>query len=202
MASISAPRRNQVATRRRRERLLDAVAWCVCDRGYHEATVDAVVARARTSKSAFYEFFGGKEAAFAALLEREGERVLRALDAAVREEGDPRRRAGAGIATFVRACTQDVSVARILLLESVGTSPLVEERRRALHARYAAVVREQIEAAAGRALVREDGIDFDVLAFAIIGAVNEAVVHLLEAGGDPERVIASLEHLVRKGLEA
>jgi AcrR family transcriptional regulator len=199
MASVSA-RRTRVATQRR-ERLLDAVSWCICDRGYHDATVDAVVARARTSKSAFYEFFPGKEAAFAALLEREGERVLRALTAAMKTERDPRRRAGAGIATFVRSCTRDVSVARILLLEAVGTSPLVEERRRALHARYAALVREQIEAAGGGAVVSEDGIDFDVLAFAIIGAVNEAVVHLLEAGGDAERVIASLEHLVNKGLE-
>ena len=197
--SVAAPRRARPGSDGRRERMLDAVARCFAERGYHETSVDAVVARARTSKTAFYESFSGKEAAFAALLEREGERLLHAVSAAVEAEADPLRRADAGIATFVRACARDATSARILLVESVGTSPLVEERRRSLHARFAAMVQAQIESLQPRGGAQPDA---ETLGFAVIGAVNEAVVHLLEAGGDPERVIVALEHLLGHGLIA
>jgi AcrR family transcriptional regulator len=187
---------------RRQDRLLDAVARCVARRGYHETSVDAVVAMARTSKSAFYASFPSKDAAFAALLEREGDRLLRAVAAAVNAELDAARRPGAGIATFVRACAADAATARILLLESVGSSPVVEERRRSLHARFAGLVRQQLEQVwrTDRASGARRGLDLDALSFAIIGAVNEAVVHLLERGGDPEPVIAVLEHMVAQTL--
>ena len=189
---------------RRQDRLLDAVARCVARRGYHETSVDAVVAVARTSKSAFYASFSSKDAAFAALLEREGDRLLCAVAAAVSTQSDATRRPAAGIATFVRACAADVAVARILLVESVGISPVVEAQRRSLHARFAGLVRDEIEQLweGGSVPSPLADLDVDALSFAIIGAINEAVFHLLERSGDPEPVIAVLEHIVRRTLPA
>jgi AcrR family transcriptional regulator len=195
-----AQQRRDALLGRHRRRILDAVAHCFAQRGYHETSVDQVVSRARTSKSAFYACFPNKETAFAALLEREGERLLHAVERAITEEPDPRRRARAGIATFVADCARNQATARILLVESVGISEAIEERRRALHARFAEMIRAQAETApSGNA--RTAGIDVEVLAYALVGAVNEAVVHLLETGeADAMPVVNTLDHLAARAL--
>jgi len=192
-------RRDALLTRHR-TRILDAVAHCFAERGYHDTSVDQVVSRARASKSAFYACFPNKETAFAALLEREGERLLHEVEIAVLQESDPRRRARAGITTFVTDCARHQATARILLVESVGISPAIEERRRALHRRFAELIRAQAEAAR-KAGTPATSVDLDVLAFALVGAVNEAVVHLLDSGGsDPAPVVEALGHLASRAL--
>lgn len=194
-------RRDALLSRHRR-RILDAVAQCFAERGYHDTSVDQVVSRARTSKSAFYACFASKETAFAALLEREGERLLHAVEQAVTAETDPRKRARAGITTFVTDCATHRDTARILLVESVGISPAIEERRRAVHSRFAGLIRAQAEEARA-AGIHAANVDLEVLAFALVGAVNEAVVHLLETGGtDPAPVLEALGHLAGRALQA
>jgi AcrR family transcriptional regulator len=183
-----------------RERILDAIGSLVAEQGYHETAVDDVVARARCSKSAFYLCFAGKEHAFAALLEREGERLLSAVVEAVSSETDPRRRVAAGVRTAMHGCAGDTTMARVLLIESVGVSATIEERRRALHARFAAMVLAQARTAAMREGSPLAGLDLETLAYAVVGAVNEAVVHLLESGGGVEPALRTVEHVVGSAL--
>ena len=193
-----AQQRREALIARHTGRILDAIAGCFADRGYHETSVDQVVQRARMSKSAFYACFPNKELAFAALLEREGERLLHAVEQAIVDEPDAGSRARAGIATFVADCAHNRAAARILLVESVGISPVIEERRRALHARFAEMIRVQAEAS-GRQPQR---LDLEVIAYALVGAVNEAVVRLLETGRrDPTPVVDALGHLATRALQ-
>jgi AcrR family transcriptional regulator len=56
-----------------RERLLHAMADLVSEQGYENTTVPQVVARARVSSNAFYEFFDDKTSAFVALCEQAAE---------------------------------------------------------------------------------------------------------------------------------
>jgi AcrR family transcriptional regulator len=182
-----------------RERILDAISTLVAEQGYHDTAVDDVVGRARCSKTAFYASFAGKEHAFAALLEREGERLLGAVVGAVSAETDPRRRVAAGVGTVVRGCVRDAATARILLIESVGVSTTIEECRRRLHARFAAMVLAQARVARADDALRAS-LDLQTLAYAVVGAVNEAVVHLLESGGDVDAAVRTVEHLVAGAL--
>jgi AcrR family transcriptional regulator len=184
---------------RHRQRILDAIAHCFAERGYHETSVDRVVQRARTSKSAFYACFPNKEQAFAALLDREGERLLHAVEQAFVDEPDDRRKARQGIATFVTRCAAARATARILLVESVGISPAIEETRRALHARFAEMILAQARA---RLQPPQAHLDLEVIAYALVGAVNEAVVRLLETHRtDPQPVVDALDHLAARALQ-
>jgi len=195
---LRARRRNDARLQKHRRRILDAVALCFAERGYHETSVDRVVQRARTSKSAFYAVFANKEQAFAALLDREGERLLHAVEQAIVDEPDDRRKARQAIATFVTDCAANRTTARILLVESVGMSPAIEETRRALHARFA----EMILAQARARLLAKVTLDLEVIAYALVGAVNEAVVRLLETGrSDPQPVVDALDHLAARALQ-
>jgi AcrR family transcriptional regulator len=192
-----ARQRHEATLQKHRARILDAVADCFAERGYHETSVDRVVQQARTSKSAFYAAFANKEQAFAALLDREGERLLRAVEQAIVDERDPRNQARRAIATFVTGCAANRATARILLVDSVGTSPAIEETRRALHARFAEMILAQARARLPRAAV-----DLEVIAYALVGAVNEAVVRLLETGRrDPQPVVDALDHLAARALQ-
>ncbi|HXA27474.1 MAG TPA: TetR/AcrR family transcriptional regulator [Candidatus Angelobacter sp.] len=191
--------RRDALLQRHRQRILDAVAHCFAERGYHETSVDRVVQRARTSKSAFYAVFANKEQAFAALLDREGERLLRAVEQAIVDEPDERNKARRAIATFVTGCAANRATARILLVESVGMSPAIEETRRALHARFAEMILAQARA---RTRPQPPQIDLEVIAYALVGAVNEAVVRLLETGRqDPQPVVDALDHLAARALQ-
>jgi AcrR family transcriptional regulator len=191
-----AQQRRDALLLRHRQRILDAIAHCFAERGYHETSVERVVQRARTSKSAFYACFPNKELAFAALLEREGERLLRAVEQAVVDEPDAARKARQGIATFVTDCAANRATARILLVESVGMSPAIEDTRRALHARFAEMILAQADTGPGAT------VDLEVVAYALVGAVNEAVVRLLETGrSDPTPVVDALAHLAARALQ-
>jgi AcrR family transcriptional regulator len=178
----------------RRQRLLEAALQLFSDMGFHDTSVDEVVAQARTSKSAFYEHFESKEDCFRVLLEQEGGALIHRVRVAAAEGGDHRDRTRRGIVTFVTRCANRSSVARLLLVESVGLSASIEAVRHRLHAEFAGLTEAEVRYAqehGDRALA---GIDPVVYGRAVVGAVNEAVSWFLETpdGGDPRDLAEQL----------
>jgi AcrR family transcriptional regulator len=180
----------------RRARLLDAALHLFAELGFHDTSVDEVVAQARTSKSAFYEHFESKEDCFRVLLQKEGGALIDAVHAAATEGADHRERLRLGISAFVNTCASRSRVARLLLVESVGLSPSIEEVRHALHAEFAGITESEVRYAQEHGDQALAGIDPAVYGRAVVGAVNEATSWFLEAGasGDPQ---ALADQLVR-----
>ncbi|HLQ61114.1 MAG TPA: helix-turn-helix domain-containing protein [Candidatus Acidoferrales bacterium] len=189
------PRTGAAALERREERrrrLLEASLRLFSTRGFHVTSIDEIVAAARTSKSAFYEFFESKEDCFRQLLEAEGGRLIQAVIAAAAQGSDHRDRLRRGIAAFLAACFRDVRVARLLLVESVGLSPAIEAVRHRLQGRFAEMVEEEVRraAAADAFYAAADPVAFGR---ALVGAVNEAGGHFAVAGGaGPARLAREL----------
>jgi AcrR family transcriptional regulator len=178
----------------RRQRLLEAALHLFAELGFHDTSVDEVVAQARTSKSAFYEHFESKEDCFRVLLEQEGGALIEAVRAAAREGADHRERMRLGIAAFVNTCARRSRVARLLLVESVGLAPSIEAVRHSLHAGFAGITEAEVRYAqehGDRALA---GVDPAVYGRAVVGAVNEATSWFLETGaaGDPQALADQL----------
>jgi AcrR family transcriptional regulator len=69
-----------------RERLFDAAARVIAERGFHEARLDDIAAAAGFSKGAVYSNFASKEDLVAQLLERATNQVLDSVRSAVRPE--------------------------------------------------------------------------------------------------------------------
>jgi AcrR family transcriptional regulator len=69
-----------------RERLVRAILDCVAERGYVETTIADVVAGARVSRNAFYEFFDDKVDCYLAACDLESTRMLDELYALVAED--------------------------------------------------------------------------------------------------------------------
>jgi AcrR family transcriptional regulator len=178
----------------RRQRLLEAALQLFAELGFHDTSVDEVVAQARTSKSAFYEHFESKEDCFRVLLEQEGGELVAAVRLAARDGGDHRERMRLGIAAFVHTCASRSRVAQLLLVESVGLSPSIEELRHRLHAEFASITESEVRYAQEQGDHALAGIDPAIYGRAVVGAVNEATSWFLEAGaaGDPQALADQL----------
>jgi AcrR family transcriptional regulator len=102
-------------------------------RGFQATTIDAIAARARVTKGAFYHHFTDKRAAFESVLEG----LLRSVTTQVKEralaEPDKWRRLEVGIDAYLLAC-RDPVYRKIVVLE--GASVLGEERFREIDEQY------------------------------------------------------------------
>jgi AcrR family transcriptional regulator len=177
----------------RRRRLLAAALLILAERGYHDTSVDQVVAQARTSKTTFYELFDSKEDCVRDLLAREGGSLIHTVTSAAAQGAGHRDRMRRGIAAFVHACAAQRELARVLLIESVGISERIEAVRNELQGRFAAVVEEEARRAAADHDRFYAAVDPVVFGRAVVGAVSEATGHFLgRPGADPEALADGL----------
>src|SRR5260370_41991338 len=112
--------RRDARLEKRRRRIATAALALFANRGYNAASVEEIVAEARMSKSAFYEFFTSKEHCFRELLAEEGGSLIHKTLAAAASGHDHHERLRLGITTFVLSCFEQASVARLPLGGSVG----------------------------------------------------------------------------------
>jgi AcrR family transcriptional regulator len=184
--------RRDARLERRRGRIAGAALSLFATRGYNATSVEEIVAEARVSKSAFYEFFTSKEDCFRELLEHEGGALIHEVLTAAATGHDHHERLRLGITTFVRSCFERSSVARLLIVESVGLSSGVDEVRHKLQSRFADAVAEEVRHAMGHDPFYADK-DPKVFGRAVVGAVNDTVGYFLtHPGADAEALAESM----------
>jgi AcrR family transcriptional regulator len=137
------PREAVVASQR--ERLIDAMAHVVAEKGYAATTVADVVERAGVSRRTFYEQFADKEACFlaaydaglAAVLERIGG----AVEAAAGAGAGWRDRARTGVEAFLALLASEPAFAQALQVEILTAGPAALDRRAGMLAMFAGIWR-------------------------------------------------------------
>jgi AcrR family transcriptional regulator len=171
---------------------MDAALELFAELGYEETSVGAIVARARMSKSAFYEHFSSKEHCFRELLAAEGGDLIRDVLSEAATGHNHHERLRLGIARFVHECFERSTVARLMIVESVGLSASVDEVRHELVGQFADAVAEEVRHAMAHDAFYEDK-DPAVFGRAVVGAVNDAVSYFLtHPGVDADDLAASL----------
>jgi AcrR family transcriptional regulator len=184
--------RRDARLERRRRRISDAALDLFATRGYNATSVEDVVERAKMSKSAFYEFFTSKEDCFRALLAEQGGALIHDVLASAATGHNHHERLRFGITTFVRSCFEQSSVARLLIVESVGLSQGVDKVRQELQGRFADAVGEEVRHAMLHDPFYADK-DPRVFGRAVVGAVSDAVgYYLTHPGMDTESLAGSL----------
>jgi len=184
--------RKDARLEKRRRRIADAALELFATRGYNATAVEDVVERARMSKSAFYEFFTSKEDCFRELLSHEGGSLIANVLAEAALGRNHHERLRFGITTFVRSCFERSSVARLLIVESVGLSEGVDKIRHELQAQFAGAVGEEVEHAMLHDPFYADK-DPRVFGRAVVGAVSDSVGYFLtHPGMDADALAESL----------
>jgi AcrR family transcriptional regulator len=191
-APAGAQQRRDLRVERRRQRLAEAALFLFATRGYNVTSVDEIVARAKASKTAFYEFFTSKEHCFREVLAQEGGALIHEVLTSAATGHNHRERLRLGISRFVRSCFERSSVARLLIVESVGLSAGVDQVRHELQGRFADAVAEEVR----HALLHDEFYadrDPQVFGRAVVGAVNDSVAYFLtHPGADAESLAQSL----------
>jgi len=111
-----------------RERLLEAIAESLDERGYEGATVAAISRRAGVSKSDFYRHFESKDACFFAAYDDAVERLRADVLAACAGSRDWAEGVCAGLAAALAALAARPAQANLLLVEGLRAGPGVYGR--------------------------------------------------------------------------
>lgn len=160
-----------------RIKLLNTAVRLFGKHGYHATTVPMIVKASGSSTGSFYFYFRNKEDVFAAALEGFGERIAKALNAAIAAAGDkPVEQMKAAVERLVLFMAENPDEARILIVESSGLGARLEQIRRGIVGSHARSV-EKALLQRGSAL---PPLDPALVARCWVGSVYESVYHWLE----------------------
>lgn len=169
-----------------RRALLAAARHEFATRGYAQASLDDIAARARLTKGALYHHFASKAAVLTAVyLEMEQELAERVAAAVQASAGDARARLFAAVEAFF-AASAEPAYARLVLRDAPGVLDRVEGRS-IDHAIGLALVTDLL--AALRAEGRLGPLPLDMAARMLLAAVSEVAMSMAHAD-DPAAVQA------------
>lgn len=160
----------------RRRSILDAATRLFGSYGYHSTTVPMIVAETDSSVGSFYAHFRNKEDVFATVLEALGQKVAEVISQAKASQADPLSQIPAAVESLFLFLAESPQVARILIVESSGLSPRLEQVRRAILHQQAEQVRLSLELASDEVFVADPAI----AARCLVGAVFEVLTSWLE----------------------
>lgn len=171
--------------RRRRSAILDAALELFGTSGYAANSVKQVCTRAGLTERYFYESFTDREDCLRSLYDGLIEAARSATLAAVEQENadapaesDIAAAAAAGLGAFIGHLTADPRRARVVLVEVVGVSAAMEQRRHRVLREFAdIVVGVWADRGAHPLSTREE-----LTAVALVGAVNHLLVDWLMDG--------------------
>lgn len=187
----------------RRERLLETALELFATQGYQNTPIEQLCTEARVTTRHFYEAFAGREALLLALYER----LIGDAQAAVREA---LQRPGLDLAAripqvmraFVESYVGDRRRAQIGVLEVVGVSPAVEQRRREVIREFAQVLEGYADSLMAQGLLPQR--NYHPVSLALVGGINELLAEWLMSGepGDLQQlrdVISEVMHALLLG---
>jgi len=198
VCAVSATEQPQ-AERAHRERLLDALAASIRERGLRSTQIADIVRLARTSRRTFYECFTDKEACFVELV-REATTLLLA---AIADSVDP------GAPWHVQV-DQAIDTYLQTLAEDRAMTATISRELPALGLRGAAVQREAIERYAelvvrlARSPQMSAGgvrVPSHETAVMLVGGLNELVIHAVDHGGSLDTVAAVAKDVFKAVLD-
>jgi AcrR family transcriptional regulator len=201
------PRAAHLGPERRRPLVLDAARHLFVEHGYRGTSMEGIAAAAGVTKPVVYRCYPNKQALFRALLEREEERLLASVTAALPAELDPRDLEAvfkAGFTALFLAAREEPDSWRIVFVSEHGSEPAITRR---VHRARAAVVERLTEMAepALRSMGVEGASRKAPVLSEVVASIAEGGVRLLLFDGKdwtPEELGEFLGRIVARGPAA
>lgn len=158
--------------------------------GYAASSVKKVCETAGLTERYFYESFTDREGCLAEVYAQLVHQMRAATLEAVGSAGsDVDASASAGLHAFIGYLTDDPRRAQTVLVEVVGVSPAMEQRRHGVLAEFADIIATVWAASRGEPLTPRERLT----AVALVGAVNHLLVDwLMTGGGQPPAEVAEV----------
>lgn len=171
-----------LAKAERREQILKVARDVFAKRGYHQTTIDDIVAQAGVARGTFYLYFDDKRAVFSELIDRFAARITQTIQRIVTDnEALPvAEQVRDNIRNILRTCLAERAMTKILFTDGAGADPDFDRK---LAVFYDAVVQLLTESLKdGQALGIVDDGEPRVLAYLTIGALKELLQQAVTLG--------------------
>ena len=192
--SAKAPRTER--GRRTRRALLDAAASEFGEKGFHEASVSSITARAGVALGSFYTWFDSKDALFRALVADLSDQVRDHVAPAVRDAADGLAAERAGLAAFLGFVREHQEIYRIVD-EAEFVDPASFRRH---YAGTAERIAQRLAAAAGRGELRGDVGEVEAWAIMGMNVFLGLRYGVWSQDGDVSAIADTAAGLLRHGL--
>lgn len=184
--------RNRTPDERQREqrrRLLDAAAHVFSEKGWADATVEAIVTRAGMSRRTFYEHFEDLKDCLLQLHERVTKAAVRAVETHVAGHDDPAELLRLGVTGFLGAIASFPHVARVMFRVVREAGPEFEPMHEQMMARFAKLMSDGVELAHRQGRVREPPDELRV--FALCSAMEAVAMRYVMRGEEAKALDAA-----------
>jgi AcrR family transcriptional regulator len=185
-----------------RERLIEAMATSIAERGYRETTVADVVRIARTSRRSFYEHFEDRESCFLALFEQANDAMMQEIAEAVDAAAPLEQQVDAALGAYLENVTSRPKLYQSFVRELPGLGQAGSDRQLAVIERFAQTLMVLVES--GRSAQPELGarpLSME-MAVIIVGGLRELMAIALQQGRDVRELRHSAGDAVKAILTA
>lgn len=178
----------QLVAASQRQRLLEAIAELVAERGYSAVTIGDIVARAGTAKRTFYDHFADKLQCFLAALDGITDSLVAASARLFAVSGTVRERCEYSMRGYIELLASMPNTTKVFYLESTAAGAEAVTRRYDVHLKFARNIVGLSRAAAAKG----EGQELTELhAIAVVGALHQMIYgQLLQHGPDSLLAIA------------
>ncbi|MBD0860492.1 TetR/AcrR family transcriptional regulator [Gordonia sp. zg691] len=181
----------------REQQMLDAAVKVFSQKGFREASMDAIAAEAEISKPMLYLYYGSKEELFSACIARESGLFIDAMSVGFDPSLTQREQAVTVIREFLRFVHEHRQSWRVLYRVAIGTagfSGIVADSRQRVTEMVTALIK------AGTTVEVGD-LDSELTAVAIVGAAEAVADRITEGDVDLEKATNLLVGITWRGLK-
>jgi AcrR family transcriptional regulator len=166
----------------RRQQILLSAREVFARRGYHQATIDDIVANAGVARGTYYLYFEDKRAVFSDLIDRFSARLTMAI--VTIHTDDPGRTVGEQVRQNIRAvigtCLADRTMTKILFTDATGIDADFDRKLLTFYDTVVQLLTESLKEGQRLGIVA-DG-EPRVLAYLSIGAIKELLYQAVTLG--------------------
>jgi AcrR family transcriptional regulator len=180
-----------------RERLIEAMAVSIQEKGYRDTTVADVVRIARTSRRNFYEHFEDRDACFLALFDATNEAMMDEVAAAVHPDRPLDEQVDAAVDAYIDNVAQKPALYASFVRELPGLGQAGADRGLATLERFAEMLVGFVDS--GRQAQPElhlRPVTMDT-AIIVVGGLRELLVIALQRGRDMRELRASASETIK-----
>jgi len=166
----------------RRQQILSAARGLFAKRGYHQTTIDDIVAQAGVARGTFYLYFEDKRAVFSDLIDRFAAQLAMAIERIITD--DPSRSVAGQVRENIRrivgACLSERAMTKILITDAIGVDPSFDRKLANFYDSMVGLLTESLKDGQMIGIVG-DG-EPRVLAYLTLGALKELLYQAVTLG--------------------
>ena len=187
---------------KRRLQIVGAASEVFAEKGYHSASINDIIEKAKIARGTFYLYFTGKHNVLEAILDDVLERLRQRIKGV--EVGPdappPGEQLRSNIIRIIRFATEERTVVRIVLEHGLAPDDQVAERVQRFWRHVAEMIEASLTQGIALGIVRK--CDVKINAAASLGAIRGVVEYLVEDEGEPDlaKVAAEVIGFAMRGV--